>query len=106
MEKKIFFQEIYNVVASIPVGKVLTYGQVACLIGKPSCSRRVGQAIHQAPADLGLPCHRVVNSQGRLASCWPEQRDLLKKEGVSFKKNGCVDMVLNRWDFFKESTFL
>lgn len=70
MYKEEFQQEVYNVVAAIPPGRVVTYGQIAYLIGKPQCSRMVGHAMHNVSAELRLPCHRVVNSQGRLAPFW------------------------------------
>ena len=102
MDKDTFQQEVYNVVSAIPQGRVVTYGQIAYLIGKPLCSRMVGQAIHNVPSELHLPCHRVVNSQGRLAPCWEEQRILLEEEGVKFKPNGCVDMKASQWEFMGE----
>ena len=43
-----------------------------------------------------------LNSQGRLAPCWAEQRALLEAEGVTFRKNGCVDMKKCQWEFMKE----
>ena len=94
MDKTSFGEEVYSVVASIPPGRVLTYGQIAYLI--------VGQAMHNAPEGQNLPCHRVVNSQGRLAPFWPEQRELLEKEGTVFKKNGCVDIKASGWEILKE----
>ena len=57
---------------------------------------RVGRAMVSAPA--GLPCHRVVNSAGRTAPGWPQQRELLEKEGVRFKANGCADVVRFMWE--------
>ena len=57
----------------------------------------VGRALKQVPAGLSLPCHRVVNAIGRLVPGWDEQRQLLSDEGVSFRKNGCVDLKLHRW---------
>lgn len=63
MDEDIFRQEVYDIVAAIPPGCVLTYGQMAYLIGKPQYSRMVGHAMHNAPSELHLPCHRVVNSQ-------------------------------------------
>lgn len=102
MDKTSFGEEVYSVVASIPPGRVLTYGQIAYLIGKPQCSRMVGQAMHNAPEGQNLPCHRVVNSQGRLVPFWPEQRELLEKEGTVFKKNGCVDIKASGWEILKE----
>ena len=49
-------------------------------------------------APAGLPCHRVVNSAGRTAPGWPQQRELLEKEGVRFKANGCADVVRFMWE--------
>lgn len=92
-----FQKEVYSIVAAIPAGFVITYGQIADLAGKPRCARMVGQAMHRAPDAMHLPCHRVVNSQGRLVPGWLEQRHLLEAEGVAFKKNGCVDLVRHTW---------
>lgn len=84
-------------VAQIPSGKVATYGQLALLMGSPKWARQVGYAMHHAPAFLGLPCHRVVNSQGRLVPGWEEQGKRLREEGVTFRKNGTVDIKQNVW---------
>lgn len=97
-----FFQEVYALVKEIPAGSVLTYGQIASLIGHPSSARRVGQALFHAPSEALLPCHRVVNSQGRLALFWEDQRRQLEEEGVTFKKNGCVDMKKHVWGVIRE----
>lgn len=102
MDKETFQQEVYNVIAAIPSGRVVTYGQIAYLIGKPQCSRMVGHVLHNVPAELQLPCHRVVSSRGRLAPFWEEQRALLEDEGVIFRKNGCVDMKESQWEFMNE----
>lgn len=91
-----FDAEIYDIVRQIPRGRVVTYGQLARLAQRPQWSRKAGRALAHAPA--GLPCHRVVNSCGRLAPAWPAQRDLLEKEGVVFRKNGCVDLSLHLWE--------
>lgn len=79
-----FDAEVYSVVAQIPAGRVTTYGQIARLVGMPGYARRVGHALAAAPA--GLPCHRVVNSAGRTAPHWTEQRPMLEAEGVRFRK--------------------
>ena len=94
-----FRQDVYSIVAAIPYGKVLTYGQVALLAGYPNHSRLVGHLLCGATSSAHLPCHRVVNAQGRLAPVWQEQRPLLEAEGVPFKPNGCVDMHLAKWDY-------
>ena len=91
-----FDDEVYAVVAQIPAGKIVSYKQIARLIGMPDHARRVGRAMASAPAEL--PCHRVVNSAGRTAPGWPQQRELLEKEGVRFKANGCADVVRFMWE--------
>lgn len=101
MDKAHFYEEVYSIVKEIPPGNVLTYGEIARLAGKPQYSRMVGQAMFHAPQKRHLPCHRVVNSQGRLVPSWMEQRNMLEKEGVTFKPNGCVDMTKHFWNIDK-----
>lgn len=101
MNSELFFQEVYSVVSEIPHGKVITYGQIAKLIGMPNHARFVGQAMRHVPQKLNLPCHRVVNSSGRIAPVWHEQRKLLEDEGVRFRENGCVDMEKHTWQLDK-----
>lgn len=60
-------QEIYQVVALIPYGRVATYGQIARLAGLPRHARLVGYALNRLSADNDLPWHRVVNSQGSIS---------------------------------------
>lgn len=90
-----FDAEIYDIVRQIPPGRVVTYGQLARLAQRPRWARRAGRALTNAPE--GLPCHRVVNSSGRLAPGWPAQRELLEREGVTFRRNGCVDLSKHLW---------
>ena len=59
-----FDAEIWSIVAQIPAGRIATYGQLARLAGMPGYARRVGRAIAAAPA--GIPCHRVVGTNGSL----------------------------------------
>ena len=97
MDKEKFYQEVYDIVKEIPYGRVMTYGQIANLIGMPKHSRMVGKSLHKVSDELNLPCHRVVNSKGRLVPFWQEQVYLLKKEGVEFTKKGYVDMKKYLW---------
>ncbi|MFL0248721.1 MGMT family protein [Candidatus Clostridium stratigraminis] len=100
---KDFFQRVYIIVFKIPEGKVATYGQIAKLIGEPRSARIVGWAMKAAPNELHLPCHRVVNRLGEMA---PEyafgskqlQRDILKAEGITFKKDGSIDLKKHLWN--------
>ena len=77
--------------------KVLTYGQIARLAGFSNYSRWVGKVLSHHPGTAALPCHRVVNSQGRTAPHWPGQKSLLAAEGITFKPNGRVDLKRHLW---------
>ena len=90
--------EILSVVEEIPEGCVATYGQIARLIGRERNARLVGWVLSFAALYGEYPCHRVVNSAGRLAPHFPEQRERLLAEGVGFRANGCVDMKKYQWD--------
>ena len=92
------FERIYNVVSAIPKGKVATYGQVAVLAGNPRWARVVGYALHNNPKPGVIPCHRVVNREGKVAEAFAfgggsRQRELLEAEGIIFEKDGTVDLT-------------
>ena len=91
------FERIYNVVSAIPKGKVATYGQVAVLAGNPRWARVVGYALHNNPKPGVIPCHRVVNREGRVAEAFVfgggnVQRTLLEQEGIIFEEDGRIDL--------------
>lgn len=65
MEEDLIY-EILSVVDEIPEGRVATYGQIAKLIGRDKNSRLVGKVLSMAEYYGEYPCHRVVNSAGRL----------------------------------------
>ncbi|MBQ6896503.1 MAG: MGMT family protein [Oscillospiraceae bacterium] len=90
--------EILSAVEEIPYGCVATYGQIARLIGRDNNSRLVGKVLSMSEYYGEYPCHRVVNHQGRTAPGWYEQPQLLKQEGVTFKKENYVDMKKHQWD--------
>ena len=76
---------VYALVAEIPTGKVMSYGQIAALCGHPGAARVVGQIAHFGPSEL--PWQRVVNATGGMASgFWPEgpsgQARMLREEGI------------------------
>ena len=100
------FEKIYEVVKSIPKGKVATYGQVAFLAGNPRWARVVGYALHINPEPGTIPCHRVVNRRGEVAPGFAFggediQRQLLEAEGIVFEPNGRID--LEKYSIFIES---
>lgn len=90
--------EILSVVEEIPYGSVATYGQIARLIGRDRNARLVGKVLSVSEFYGQYPCHRVVNSTGRTAAGWYEQKYLLQAEGVQFKANGCVDLKKYQWN--------
>ena len=97
MKREDFYLKVYEIVKEIPKGSVATYGQIAFMLGTPQSPRRVGQALSHAPEFLKVPCHRVVNSQGRLVPGWTLQKDILLGEGIIFKENGCVNLKKCIW---------
>ena len=97
-EARQFCEDVLNIVSQIPRGKVTTYGYIATLAGWPDHVRMVGRTLHYSPDAPQVPCHRVVNAAGRTAPGWSQQRDLLEREGVTFKQNGRVDMSKHLWE--------
>ena len=96
------FEKIYEVVKTIPKGKVTTYGQVALLAGNPRWARVVGYALHKNPQPGIIPCHRVVTRNGEVAKSFAfggenAQRELLEKEGVVFESDGTIDLKKYGW---------
>lgn len=90
------FQAVHALVATIPAGKVMTYGQIASVLGGMYSARYVGFAMSGAP--VGLPCHRVINrlgemAPGRMFGGPAAQRLLLQNEGVPFLANGRVNLA-------------
>ena len=98
---------VYEFVSNIPRGKVATYGQIALHLGNRNFARVVGNILHDNPDPEHIPCHRVVNSQGRLSRSYAfggieAQRCLLKSEGVVFKNDQVVNLSVSQM-ILKES---
>ena len=91
-------REVLSLADSVPAGKVVSYGQIAEMIGRKKNARLIGKIMSMADRYGDHPCHRVVSSAGKTVPGWEEQRGLLEAEGVGFLKNGCVDMEAYRWD--------
>lgn len=88
------FNRVYRLVKLIPRGKVMTYGEMA---NKLKISpRTVGWALH-VNKNPAVPCHRVVNREGRVARNYAfgkeeKQREKLLAEGIRFKDKFQVDL--------------
>jgi len=94
-----FKERVYAIVATIPKGRVATYGQVAALAGAAWAAWEVGQVAHRGPA--GLPWQRVVNKSGGLARGYPggmegHKKDL-EKEDIAVSPDYKVDMEKLLW---------
>lgn len=91
-DNKRFFERVYEIVRAIPRGRVVSYGQIARMIGFPRAARQVGWAMRKCPDDL--PWHRVVMSDGTITGGeYAElRRAKLKAEGVPFTDDGRVDI--------------
>jgi len=95
---------VYRIVRRVPRGTVVTYGQVAAILGHPRAARAVGQALRMLPPGLQriVPWQRVINAAGRISHrgdvLRPDrQRALLEAEGVRFSRSGTVDLRRLRW---------
>lgn len=94
------FSKVYNIVRTIPKGRVATYGQIADILGTRD-ARKIGWALH-GNTDKNIPCHRVVNKDGKVAESyafegWEEQKRRLISEGVAFISKKEVDLKRHLW---------
>jgi len=93
-----FERKVLTLVSRIPVGRVITYGEVAKLAGRPGAARAVGNIMHQADRP-GLPYHRVVAAGGALGgySSLSLKRALLAAEGLTVTPRRIVGFAKVRW---------
>jgi len=93
-----FRDRVLAVVAQIPRGRVMTYGQIAALCGSPRAARIVGGIAHTA--DQSLPWQRVVNKSGGMAAGYPGgvvgHQQNLEHEGIEFT-NGHINLEKYLW---------
>jgi len=93
-------EKLFTLVASIPKGKVMTYGSIAAVLGEGYTPRTVGYVMHNSPG--GVPWQRVINSQGkcstgRLTIPLNLQQEMLEAEGIVFSKAGRCDLRMYQW---------
>lgn len=94
-----FRNKVYSIVALIPEGRLMTYGDIAAFAGHPYAARQVGGLAHFGPTEL--PWHRVVNRLGECASGYyggkDGHRQVLEAEGFVVKDYQVVDFATRRW---------
>ncbi len=94
MKKESFNEQCYEILRTVPRGKVTTYKAIAQALGT-SAFRAVGNAMNKNPNAPKVPCHRVVGSNGKLvgyAHGLKKKRALLEAEGVAISNNEIVDL--------------
>lgn len=87
-----FYEQVYAVARAIPRGKVLNYGALAALLGRPRGARAVGYALNNPAPGTDVPWQRIVGKRGifgvstirSFAHAREEQVELLKAEGIQF----------------------
>ena len=96
-----FTDRVIDAIRSIPAGRVATYGQIAAMAGNRRAARQVARILHACSNAHGLPWHRVVNREGRIAlrpsQGYEDQRLLLENEGVDFDGIGRIDLERFLW---------
>jgi len=95
-------QQAVNIIRNIPEGRVLTYGIVAALAGKPRGARQISRILHSMSKKYDLPWHRIVNSKGKISlkqsRGYELQKALLESEGIKFSKTDTIDLKLYSWN--------
>lgn len=94
-------QRVYDFLATVPKGRVITYGRLAAAVGHPGAARAVGNILHRNPDPERYPCHRVVSASGKLAENFAfggaeGQTRKLRAEGVAVT-DGKVDLKRYGW---------
>lgn len=98
-----FSERVYACVRRIPKGRIINYGSVAVLAGRPQAARGVGYALSHLPPGTDVPWWRVVNRRGaistsRASGLAHRQRALLEREGIVFDELGEASWERFGWD--------
>ena len=93
-------ERVFEIVRRIPAGHVMTYGQLAEILGEGYTARTVGFVMHAA--DDTVPWHRVINAQGacstgRVLLPVNKQQRMLEAEGIEFDARDRCDLGRYRW---------
>jgi methylated-DNA-protein-cysteine methyltransferase-like protein len=97
---KDYRERVYRIVRRIPRGRVMTYGQLAEILGEGYTPRTIGFVMHGS--NNNTPWHRVINAQGacstgRVVLPHDKQQRLLEAEGVKFNERGRCDLQSHLW---------
>lgn len=100
--EKQYREKVYDLVLQIPKGMVMTYGQIANILGQGYTPRTVGYVMHAADTE-NVPWQRVINSQGKCSTgkmTMPVnlQQSMLEQEGIVFDSKGKCDLYTYLWE--------
>lgn len=98
-----FYDAVYTLVRDIPPGRVMTYGQIATILGAPRAARAVGYALRALDEGTDVPWQRVINSRGGVSARGDSGRpslqyELLDDEGILFGVDDRCDLKVYRWE--------
>jgi len=101
VDEQSYREKVYKIVREIPAGRVMTYGQIAEILGKGYTARTIGYVMHAADTE-NVPWQRVINSQGgcstgKMTMPINIQQKILEDEGVIFNEKGRCDLNIYRW---------
>jgi methylated-DNA-protein-cysteine methyltransferase related protein len=103
-----FKTKVLEVIAQIPEGHVMTYGQVARVAGKPRNPRQVGEILQGLHLETNHPWWRVINSGGRLSTykvgTGDLQKRLLEAERIVIDTTGKISLERYRWQVEHDET--
>lgn len=102
LDESLYRSRVFRLVKQIPSGRVMTYGQVAELLGEGYTARTVGFVMHSAMDDAGIPWHRVINAQGGCSTARfmlppDKQQKMLEAETIEFDERGRCKLARYLW---------
>ena len=101
VDEQSYRERVYEIVRQIPQGRVMTYGQIAEILGEGYTARTVGYVMHGADSE-NVPWQRVINAQGKCSTgkmTLPVnlQQSILESEGITFSSSGKCDLTSVLW---------
>ncbi len=86
-----FVRDTLEQLRKVPLGDVVTYGEIAKRLGKPNASRAVGTACARNPVSIIVPCHRIVPKSGGVGNYTSEGGSRVKVKLL--EREGAIDKI-------------
>jgi methylated-DNA-protein-cysteine methyltransferase-like protein len=99
-----FKQKVLKLISQIPKGKIVSYGFIAIIAGKPRGAREVGWILSSTDENSSIPWWRVINSKGFISIknsmiSKELQKEMLEKENIYVDKNFMIDLKKYHWNY-------